>query len=121
MALESSSSTSRYRFVSCFSVVCGPTVHSCASGFADTCHPADSSNNSNTYCQVLVRRLLGMWDSTSDIGEYKAKMLDSLSAGGLRCSMTCFILSAHSITTSAKTRASESIHVDVVGVRYRFD
>jgi hypothetical protein len=35
--------------------------------------------------------------------------------------MTFFISSNRSITTSAKTRASASIHVDVVDVRYLFD
>src|SRR6185312_4840313 len=61
MTLESSSSTSQYQFVSCFSAVCGPTAHSCASGFTDMCHPADSSNSSNAYRQALRNRLIVAW------------------------------------------------------------
>src|SRR5712691_1004939 len=53
MTLESSSSTSRYRFVSWFSVVGGPTAYTCAHGLADTCDRANSSNSSSTYRQVL--------------------------------------------------------------------
>jgi hypothetical protein len=43
---ESSSSTSRYPFVSWFWVLGGPTVHTCMSGFTNMCDPADSSNSS---------------------------------------------------------------------------
>jgi hypothetical protein len=40
---------------------------------------------------------------------------------GLECSMISFMSSNRSITISVKTRASKSIHADVVAVRYRFD
>src|SRR5580700_12335092 len=57
MILKSSSSKSRSPFVSWFSVVGGPTVRTCTSGFADTCDPGDSSNSSNAYRQILKVRL----------------------------------------------------------------
>src|ERR1700704_2439418 len=50
MILQSELSKSRWWFVSWFSVLGGPTIHTCTRGFADTCDPADSSNSSNTYC-----------------------------------------------------------------------
>src|SRR5580693_3832726 len=57
MILKSSSSKSRFPFVSWSSVVGGPTVRTCTSGFADTCDPGDSSNSSNAYRQILKVRL----------------------------------------------------------------
>jgi len=67
MILKSSSSKSRYPFVSWFSVVGGPTVRTCTSGFADTCDPGDSSNSSNTYCQVLLSRVRGQVTDSNDL------------------------------------------------------
>src|SRR6266478_3337615 len=61
MVLESSSSNSRYPFVSWFWALGGPTAHSCGHSFTDTCNPSDSSNSSNTYCQVLISPLSGNW------------------------------------------------------------
>src|SRR6266446_4919414 len=56
MILQSESSKSRWCFVSWFSVLGGPTAHTCARGFTDTCDSADSSNSSNIYRQLLTSR-----------------------------------------------------------------